>query len=639
MSSERSPLLQGAPPAPAPSADFLLARIRALQDEACAAVKAPLTKTAGGSLLIEPPHGLVEDLFNSSGPASVYVALHAAGDFDREAEEREDQSISDISESRARYCEVVATLLLRRFSKDERNLVVLTRAFQHLPNGAAETALERAVQQNSYIFIQDPRVQNCVHDMWLGHVVVKKDKSGAEYGSGPRAGVSPANAVHNLRLPRYQYWTENCVYVVLLALFTTTTLRRSYDVTAPEVGMLVIALAYLIDEAGEALAQGRKLYLLLLTNWFDAAIVGVFLAGFVVRCVGLAAARPDVAEAGAAPALAPDSTRSPLNRPARPAAYDLWSLNAVLLWMRLLTILAGFRSYGVLLIVFQRMLAEAVAFLVILAVVAAGFTQARSAPARRPAGARGGGAGQSFAALWGRGGEAGAHAHARRTGDVALAMVKGLMGDPAYDDAISFHPTLGVGLYTVFLTLGDVLLLNLLVAIFSDTYSRIVENARAEFLLSRTNRVLAFSAASASPGWAPIAWLEGRLRAAKEAARGREKRRGADREAREAEAASFLPGVQQVAPAEPGPGPPRPGRRRRGGPAPRGEDRPPPRRPRQAAPPRPGPVRGPSPTPTPASGPSPPPPAAAPEKGQRRRKEGRASPPGAPEPGALTSAP
>ncbi|KAI9143218.1 hypothetical protein BKA69DRAFT_1062941 [Paraphysoderma sedebokerense] len=144
------------------------------------------------------------------------------------------------------------------------------------------------------------------------------------------------------------------------------------------------------------------------------------------------------------------------------SAELLLSADAVFLWMRLLSIFDRFRFFGNLLIILQSMLRNAMAFFVLLVFVFLGFITAFMS-----------GTGKPFS-------------------EVIFVLVQGLLLAPDFQAPKEWDPLYGSIMYTFFVSIVGVVLLNLLIAVFNDSYTKIVENADQEYFIAFTIKTLSF---------------------------------------------------------------------------------------------------------------------------------------------------
>ncbi|KAJ3045720.1 hypothetical protein HDV00_007846 [Rhizophlyctis rosea] len=418
-------------------------------------------------------HEIVQTLHDQTGPGAVYAALAAFRRLDQKATEEQQKIITDaggigVVRCRAEFCEAISVKLVRlaikgKVGKEELFVDVLTSRFPKIEgeHNTWESALEVAVSAGALNFVNEESARECVEYIWNGRLMphpnphesydrdvgyVKMYLSpGAE---GPRTGFSGIGD-GRLRVPVYLYATETIFNLMTLAVFTYVVNERSVEPQFMEYFMYVLFIAAAIEEARQMINEGLQFYFLTLWNVIDMTVLGFFFAAAVSRIIGSARNEQNVFEGYI------------------DLSYDLLSVNAVFLWFRIVHVLSGFTYFGEMVIIVRAMVRDALIFFVLYFFVLAGFTQA-------------------FIGLT-------ANASETHSAIEILALLsRAVLQAPDFDRARDTHPIFGEPLMVLYMILGAVILVNMLVAFFNQSYSDVVAKAREEHLLHFAIKVLSF---------------------------------------------------------------------------------------------------------------------------------------------------
>lgn len=87
-----------------------------------------------------------------------------------------------------------------------------------------------------------------------------------------------------LRVPRYQKIFEVLFFVVFLALYYSVLIERNYTgITPREILLLIWIAAFAVDEVGQYVDAGLRLYAVDFWSLWDIGIIGIGLAFLVSR--------------------------------------------------------------------------------------------------------------------------------------------------------------------------------------------------------------------------------------------------------------------------------------------------------------------------------------------------------------------
>ncbi|KAK4058072.1 hypothetical protein OIO90_000811 [Microbotryomycetes sp. JL221] len=407
-------------------------------------------------------------------PSIVYVLLLVRLQFLRERDSV--LSSSSLNDSRANLCEILAIKLLRHqatLSKGPngpllamaRALVGNLHAFQgakpdvldrikqkegyasrRMEQGAGKTnALELAILGRARYFIKSQACQRVINAIWEGKIVytsssfinILPDRWKIHQINVYNVKTAPILDHYRLRVPKYRSIIENCSFLVLFISFVAVISefhRRDEDMpvvalTKTEAFFFLYALGYALDRFGSIAEHGWSVYSAGLTNGLDMLAVPIFLVAFVFRVHSVARD----------------------NEWANNTAYAILSCAACIMFPRLAFAAI---SNNLLILSLRAMLAEFAYLMAIAVFCTLGFVFALNHLCD------------------------GAYSVAR-IAEWLIFIWFGLDGS-GLDKSTKFHPYLGPAIFTIYAAMTNTLLVGLLVAILSSTYSAIAADAAAE---------------------------------------------------------------------------------------------------------------------------------------------------------------
>ncbi|KAM0793199.1 hypothetical protein ACM66B_000669 [Microbotryomycetes sp. NB124-2] len=407
-------------------------------------------------------------------PSIVYVLLLVRLQFLRERDSV--LSSSSLNDSRANLCEILAIKLLRHqasLSKGPngallsmaRALVGGLHAFQgakpdvldrikqkegyasrRMEQGAGKTnALELAILGKARYFIKSQACQRVITAIWEGKIVytsssfinILPDRWKIHQINVYNVKQAPVLDHYRLRVPKYRSIIENCSFLVLFMSFVAVISqyhRRDEDMpvaslTKTEGFFFLYALGYALDRFGSIAEHGWSVYSAGLTNGLDMLSVPIFLVAFLFRTHSVATNEEW----------------------ANNTAYAILSCAACIMFPRLAFAAI---SNNLLILSLRAMLAEFAYLMGIAVFCTLGFV---------------------FALNHLCDGEY----SVSRIAEWLIFIWFGLDGS-GIDKSPKFHPYLGPIIFTIYAAMTNTLLVGLLVAILSSTYSAIAADAAAE---------------------------------------------------------------------------------------------------------------------------------------------------------------
>ncbi|GAB1519738.1 Calcium channel yvc1 [Rhizoctonia solani] len=275
--------------------------------------------------------------------------------------------------SRAMACETLARRILHTVPPDRLDDIMSCR-FQHAEwdgdNSALSSALELAIDQQATVFLSCSEAQHVVDSLWRGDwIQVNGENNRIEYEEYrfKRDGsfwshIEPSR----LSVPRYQNFFRITLWLVFLFIYSRAIQQPIEQNRQPrhpldewEVLLYVQALAYSMEESHKLYKILRYFTWRAFTFWRVVSLItyALLIAAFVTRLWGL---------------YAPDDNQSSM---LKLRSFQLLSCVSPLIWMKLVTVVEGFKYVGTMQICVSRMLQESTIFFVLLSILGIGFAQ------------------------------------------------------------------------------------------------------------------------------------------------------------------------------------------------------------------------------------------------------------------------
>lgn len=258
--------------------------------------------------------------------------------------------------------------------------------------------------------------------------------------------------VGKLRIPLYQYVIRLSFMLTFLVVYTVVVFARPVVPDFWELTLAILSLAYLADELKAAWDGGLKIYFGSIWNWLDIGCLGLLASFYITRWIGFVKQSDDLRE----------------------LAFNLLAVANCFIWPRAFAALDRIRYFGIMLITVKHMLYSSSLFFVLMFVNLIGSTQGLYAVSRRenpdPDAAD--------PPSWFR---------------ILYELILVWLG--FYFRALDFaaelpDPVFAQILVVLFLFTTNLVLLNLLISIFAQSFTSILENADAEFEYSLALRIV-----------------------------------------------------------------------------------------------------------------------------------------------------
>ncbi|CAO3679507.1 unnamed protein product [Umbelopsis ramanniana] len=359
---------------------------------------------------------------------------------------------SELLETRASICEGLAHKFIRLYDKDRTERFVSAIMQKHdLKFASDQSAIELAVKLHATKFLLEPKVQKVIHDVWNGYLLPYEEKDGRVsfrtngYMMRFKTGLFDT---HKILVPKYQNAIETVVTILFLVLYTIVINSRRADVPyALEWVLYTFVLAYVIDDIRDIYNSGTFHYYSFWA-WTNTLTHLVFIGSFCLRMAAMTAT---------------GDKRDLLNN----TSIDVLSVVSILLWFRVLSVVCNtWRYFGSYTIIVQSMLSDSLMFFFLLIWVILGFFQA-------------------FIAL-----RTEDTASDNDFSEITALLLRGYLMSPDFEKANVFHDIIGEPLFYAYIFLVSVVLQSFLTSVFSDSFSRISADAKAQYLANFAYRVI-----------------------------------------------------------------------------------------------------------------------------------------------------
>ncbi|KAG2178592.1 hypothetical protein INT44_001745 [Umbelopsis vinacea] len=374
---------------------------------------------------------------------------------------------SELLETRASICESLAHKFIRLYDRERTERFVAAIMQKHDLKFASDqsgkycamhgiidrrtlffnvlilVAIELAVKLHATKFLLEPKVQRVIHDVWNGYLLPHEEKDGRvsfrsnAYIKRVKSGFVDT---HKILVPKYQNAIETVVTILFLILYSIVINSRRADVPSVlEWVLYSFVLAYVMDDIRDIYNSGTFHYYSFWA-WTNTLTHLVFIGSFCLRIAAMTKT---------------GDTRDMLNN----ASIDVLSVVSILLWFRVLSVVCNtWRYFGSYTIIVQSMLSDSLMFFFLLIWVILGFFQA-------------------FIAL-----RTEDTASDNDFSEITALLLRGYLMAPDFEQANVFHDIIGEPLFYAYIFLVSVVLQSFLTSVFSDSFSRISEDAKVSFI-------------------------------------------------------------------------------------------------------------------------------------------------------------
>jgi len=379
-----------------------------------------------------------------------YALLRARQTFMAEA----NSNPADYDENlcRAIACEVLARRIVHLTPADRMTSIMSTR-YCHIQrdgdDSSLSSALELAIDQHCTIFLSSSEAQYVVNCLWRGEWIqvhnARNDIDYVPFEDYQKHSFSHHFHPSRLAVPRYQNIFNVIIWIFYLFVYSQAVQQpverinpRDEGLSGWELILYIMALAFSLQETSKVYKTLRLFTWRAFGFWTIISLItdSLLMAAFVMRMIGIAT---------------PDSS---INY--HFLSFQVLSFVSPFIWMKLVTVVDGYKYIGTMQICVGRMLQESTIFFLLLSILAIGFAQGLYALDA-------------------------ADGQSDHTMGVINSLIQALLQAPVFGgDITGSGPALGIYYLWNFVT--SVVLLNILISLFSSAYEDVVDDAEAEFL-------------------------------------------------------------------------------------------------------------------------------------------------------------
>lgn len=318
----------------------------------------------------------------------------------------------------------------------------------------AQNALELAMDMHCTTVIGSSGYQRCLKWLWRGWIVQHR----WDCKSYVLCDVIPSPKFTNhfnpdrLKTPMYQNWLQ--IFFSLVFVFLYTAVVNSKDSTAVD-GIEATEWIFYFFTIGSTLDEINKVYhvgrsYIGFWNAFNDTMYFTILTSMVLRIIS----------------VSPMKTAYPAEYWDK-ISYRVLSCAAPLVWTRLLLYLESSRFVGALLVVLKHMMQESIVFFFLLILIIIGFLQ-------------------GFIGLDSSDG------NREITWPIISNLVLTVLGSGDFNLFVDFAPPYAAVLYYIYCFIVTVILLNILIALYSTAYQKVIDNALDEYMALMAQKTLRY---------------------------------------------------------------------------------------------------------------------------------------------------
>ncbi|KAJ2901831.1 Calcium channel-like protein [Zalerion maritima] len=309
-------------------------------------------------------------------------------------------------------------------------------------------ALEIAAIANAKRFLSQYIVQKIITGLWNGDIIFWDSVSATATRMPRYYNPLTADPYSRLRVPKYLKAWEALFFAIFLALYYSVVVQRNFD-TIPmvEVAFYIWLVSFLWDEFQEWVDAGI-FYMTDIWNLFDMSMITLGVTFAVLRVIGI----------------------STSNRAVTDTAFDILSLEALLVIPRIFSFLSLSPYWGTLIPCLKEMGKDFIKFMILVVIIYLGFLTTFSLVSR-----------DTFT-----------------LGNMTWDITKIFYGNTniAFRIMNDIDASFGPPLMLLFITLSSILLTGSLTGMLSNSFGRVMAQSREEYLYVYSVYVLEASTSS-----------------------------------------------------------------------------------------------------------------------------------------------
>lgn len=316
------------------------------------------------------------------------------------------------------------------------------------------SALELAVDMHATTVIGASGYQRCLKWIWRGWIVqnIADPTTYVLCNSIPSLEFKRHFHPDRLKTPMYQNILQIWFSLIFLVLYTIVVNSKNSETVLPldiyEWIFYFFTLGYMLDEVFKFYHVGWNY--LGFWNAFNDTMYGIITASIILRIISVSPIKTSIG------AEHWDKV-----------SYRILSCAAPLVWSRLLLYLESEKFVGALLVVLKHMMKESIIFFFLLLLIMIGFLQ-------------------GFLGLDSADGKR------EITWPILNNLAVTVLGAGSFNMFRSFAPPYAAILYYAYCFIVSVILLNILIALYSSAYQKVIDNATDEYLALMAQKTLRY---------------------------------------------------------------------------------------------------------------------------------------------------
>ncbi|CCH58997.1 hypothetical protein TBLA_0B01540 [Henningerozyma blattae CBS 6284] len=319
-------------------------------------------------------------------------------------------------------------------------------------------ALELATDMHYTIVIGSSGFQRCLNWLWRGWIVQSRNDPTIfiKENSISSTLFSRHFTPERIKTPQYQNIIQLLFSVLFLLIYTIIVNTKTSDEIEPidkiEAFLYFFTIGYILDEFFKFYYIGMAY--LQFWNCFNDTLYLIIIVSMNLRIISIYWP------------MSPDSTYD--NKQLDVISYRILACAAPFIWSRLLLYLESERFVGAMLVVLKHMMKESLIFFVLLGLIMIGFLQ-------------------GFLGLDSADGKR------EITTSILSNLIITVLGSGSFDETFdNFAPPYAGILYYGYCFIVTTILLNILIALYSNAYQKVSDNSDDEYMALMSQKILRF---------------------------------------------------------------------------------------------------------------------------------------------------
>lgn len=399
-----------------------------------------------------------EKSFKKYKAVLVFALLKVAGWYDDlSSQELHNAELFDL---RSTVAQQLCKILIEDEEKNDLNFMMMHMLLHRYVinendiDSEPTNAVELATDMHYSIVIGSSGFQRCLQWLWRGWIIQSRQDPTTFVKENCISSLSFSRhfTPERIKTPQYQNIIQLWFSVIYLIIYSFVVNGKDTTVSEPidifEWFLYFFTIGYILDEISKFYYIGWAY--LQFWNCFNDTLYLIVSISMSLRFISVSP-------------LQTKYTREEWDM----VSYRILSCAAPLIWSRLLLYLESERFVGAMLVVLKHMMKESLIFFVLLALIMIGFLQ-------------------GFLGLDSADGKR------EITGPILTNLIVTVLGSGSFDIFERFAPPYAAILYYGYCFIISTILLNILIALYSNAYQKVVDNADDEFMTLMSQKTLRF---------------------------------------------------------------------------------------------------------------------------------------------------